>query len=257
MRIQPSMDLPTPPGVDAVMQGVQAAVSSAALVGFVAIGYTLIVLDRRRDASPARDDTQVGLKLALWGVILAGVLTAAGGCEDLLAFVLGGFKGGWKAMRGPLATIVAGALPVAAVWKLMLPRTNGAEKPYVERLALGAIAVLASAATLIGLQGFLTDLLAASPWAQIAAGLSQAGVWGGLAVLAASRLGLMSGWRAMPPRMPVAPMAPPMAPPGGAGMPPLGGGYPPPQGGGYPPQGGGYPPQGGGYPPQGGGWPGQ
>ncbi len=254
MTIQPSGDFPLP-GVGGLLRGVEAAASGAILIAFVAVGYTLLTLDRRREGSPNRDDTQIGLKLVLWGVVVAGVMVAAGGLEELLAFVLGGFKGGWKAMRGPIAAVAAGVLPAGAVWKLMLPRCNGAERPQVERLALGLIAVLTAATMMVGLNGFLAALLAGAPWATIASQLAKLGVWGGLGVLAATRLGLMSGWRAMPPRMP---MAPPMAPPmqGTPGMPPLGGGYPP-QGGYPPPQGGGYPPQGGGYPPQGGGggWP--
>ena len=97
-------DLPSMPRgggglADLVLGGAETAVAGALLVGFVAAGYALITIDRRRDGSTSRDDGQVGLKLALWGVIVAGVVMAAGGLGDLLAFVLGGFKGGWAGLE--------------------------------------------------------------------------------------------------------------------------------------------------------------
>ena len=66
-----------------------------------------MALDRRRDGSPSRDDGQIGLKLVLFGVLATAVIVTAAGTQQLLAFVLGGFKGGWAKMRGPLATMIA------------------------------------------------------------------------------------------------------------------------------------------------------
>ncbi|MCA9677416.1 MAG: hypothetical protein KC464_20500, partial [Myxococcales bacterium] len=225
-------DLPSMPRgggglADLVLGGAETAVAGALLVGFVAAGYALITIDRRRDGSTSRDDGQVGLKLALWGVIVAGVVMAAGGLGDLLAFVLGGFKGGWAGVRGSIATLAAGVGPAAAVWVMFLPRTNGNEKPQVERMALGLIGVIAAVGLFVGLDAFLSSLLAAGEWSEIAGALASLGVNGGLALLAINRLGSMSGWRQ--PVRPAMPMMPPMggAPPGGQQMPPLGGGYPP------------------------------
>jgi hypothetical protein len=252
--LQPGMPDPSS-FADAMIPAAGRAVAAALIVTFVVVAYFAILFDRRREGSPSRDDTQVGIKLVLWGLLVGAISLAAGGAESLLAFILGGFKGGWANMRGPLATIAAAAGVAAGVYLLFLPKTNHLERPQVERLAVGALAAILGAAALVSLDEFLNALLAGKPWADIAGGLAGVGVNGGLALLAVTRLGMMSGWRAAP-RIPQMPMAPPMTGQPQGGIPPLGGGYPP-QGGGYPPQGGGYPPQGGGYPPQGGGWPGQ
>jgi peptidoglycan biosynthesis protein MviN/MurJ (putative lipid II flippase) len=208
-------------------------------LAFVAVAYLVITLDRRRDGSPSRDDTQVGIKLVLWAIIAMAVVQAAGGIHQLLAFILGGFKG-WKA--DPLATMITGGGIAAVVFLLLLPRTNNLERPQVERYGVGLIGVLAALLATAWLDSFLGTLLAGAKWGTIATGLAGTGVYGGLAVLALFRLGGMSGWRAIP-KAPPMPMQPPMTgqpmPPPGTGMPPLGGGYPPQGGGGYPPQGGG------------------
>ena len=244
---------------DAMAPGIGRAMAASIIVAFVLIAYFAVLFDRRREGSPSRDDTQVGIKLVLWGLLVGAVGLAAFGATELLSFVLGGFKGGWASMRGPLATLAAAGAVGAGVYMLFLPKTNNAERPQAERFALGALGAILGAAALMALDEFLGALLAGKPWPEIAAGLAGVGVNGGLALLAITRLGAMSGWRAAPPRVPQMPMQPPMT---GQPPPPLGGGYPPQGGGygqgggGYPPQGGGYPPQGGGYPPQGGGgWP--
>lgn len=249
--LQPGMPDPSDM-LDAMGPSVGRALAGSLIVGFVLVAYFAILFDRRRENSPSRDDTQVGIKLVLWAILIGAVAMAAEGAEALLAFVLGGFKGGWSSLRGPLATIAAAGGVGAGVFLLFMPKTNNLERPQIERLAVGGLAALLGAAALLSLDEFLNALLAGKPWADIAKGLAGVGVNGGLGLLAITRLGAMSGWRAAP-RIPQMPMSPPMT---GQPPPPLGGGYPP-QGGGYPPQGGGYPPQGGGYPPQGGGWPGQ
>jgi hypothetical protein len=251
MDFQPGM--PDPGDMmEAMGPSVGRALAGSLIVGFVLIAYFAILFDRRREGSPSRDDTQIGIKLVLWALLIGAVAMAAGGAEALLAFVLGGFKGGWASLRGPLATIAAAGGVGAAVYLLFLPKTNHLERPQIERLAVGALAAILGAAALVSLDTFLNALLAGKPWAEIAEGLAGVGVNGGLGLLAVTRLGTMSGWRAAP-RVPPMPMSPPMT---GQPPQPLGGGYPPQ--GGYPPPGGGYPPPGGGYPPQGGGgWPGQ
>ncbi len=207
------------------------------VASFILVSYVVITLDRRRDASPSKDDTQVGIKLVIFGLMAAAVLSAANATEHLLAFVLGGFKGGWKAMRGPFASVIAMGAPAVGLYLFFLPRTNYQERPAVERLATGLVAAFAGAGTLVGLNAFLEYLFAGAPWADIASGLAKVGVWGGVAILSVMRLGTMSGWRAIP-KVPQMPMAPPMGQPmpPQQGMPPLGGGYPPQQGGGWPTQ---------------------
>lgn len=202
---------------------------------FVVLAYFAIQLDRRREGSTSRDDTQVGIKVVVFALMITAALTAAHAAQSLLAFVLGGFKGGWKSMRDPFASVVAFGGPAVAIYLLFLPRTNALERPAVERMAVGAVAAIAGGAALVGLDAFLRFLFAGADWVLISSGLAAVGVWGGVAVLAILRLGMLSGWRVIP-RVPQMPMMPPMGQPmpPQPGMPPLGGGYPP-QNGGWPP----------------------
>lgn len=221
-------------------QALAAIVSPAVLIPlFILIGYAFLSLDRRREGSPSRDDGQVGIKLLLFALLASSALFAASGAEAVLAFVLGGFKGGWDAVRGPLATVLALGGAGVAVYLLLLPRTNHLERPQVERLAIGLVGAVAGASALVGANSFIGNLLATKPWGEISSELAAVGVWGGAAVLAIIRLGTLSGWRAIPqvPQMPMMQQPPMMGgqPPPTQGMPPLGGGYPP-QGGGRPGQ---------------------
>jgi hypothetical protein len=216
---------------------------------FVGVGYLYLSLDRQRANSPSKDDTQAGIKLVLWALIIAGVALAAAGVDQLLGFIFGGFKGGSGPVRQAMPTILVGAVVVAGVGKALLPRTNNAKERQAERYALGFMGVSFGVQAIIALAGLLNGLFLSYPWGRTSGSLASLAVSGAIAFLAISRFGAASGW------VQAAPPAPPMQfpPQQGGGYPPQGGGYPP-QGGGYPPQGGGYPPQGGGYPPQGGGY---
>lgn len=229
-----------------------AILGTVAAIVFVGAGYFFISLDRQRETSPSKDDTQVGLKLVLYGLVLAGISIAAGGVTTLLSFIFGGFKGGSLPIRQALPTIIVGALVVVVIAKAMLPRTNAATHKQPERYLLGALGIQYGVVAIIAVNGLLSGLFLEAPWAYTSSNLASVAVSGAIAFLAISRFGSVAGWTAPPP-----PSPPMQYPPQGGGYPPQGGGYPPPQGGGYPPpQGGGYPPQGGGYggpPPQGGG----
>jgi hypothetical protein len=214
--------------------------------GFVVFAYLVITLDRRRDNSPSKDDTQVGLKLVLYGLALAGIQIAVGGVNTLLAYILGGFKGGAAPIKLALPPILVGGAAAVAMLAVLLPRTNAKASPQAERFAVGVLGVVYGAFAIGQATFFLTALFNSFPWAVTSSALAGLLVSGAIGFLAVNRLGALSNWTA-----PVKPMMP-MNPPG---YPQQGGGYPPQQGGGYPPQGGGYPPQGGGYPPQGGGYP--
>ncbi len=207
---------------------------------FVALGYFFILLDRRDDR-PSKDDKQVGSKLVLWAFILAGITMVLGGANTLIAFVLGGFKGGFGAIKFSLAGIISGVVIAGAFGLLFLPRTNNATAQQVERFAMGALALGAGLMAIGALNQLIIGLFAGMKWGQMSSSLATLVVHGAAAAFALTRHGAASGWTAPPPR----PQMPAPA------YPQQGGGYPP-QGGGYPPQGGGYPPQGGGYPPQGG-----
>ena len=120
---------------------------------FIIIAYLYITLDRQRATSPSKDDTQVGIKLTLFALILAGLGLAAGGLTQLLAFALGGFKGGSGGVKEALPPILVGAGVVAAVALALLPRTNNGTYRQVERFALGALAVSFAIPAIFGLNG--------------------------------------------------------------------------------------------------------
>jgi len=213
-------------------------------IGFVVGSYLVVTIDRGRANSPSKDDTQVGLKIVLYALALAGIGMAAIAVIDLLSFMLGGFKGGSIPIRHAIAPIVVGGGVAFAMGKLLLPRTNTATARQIERFALGALATQYGVIAMIGATGVINGLALDMGWQTTANGLATLAVSGALAFLSISRLGAASSW-SMPTPRPAAPSFPPQQ----------GGGFPPQQGGGYPPQGGGYGgPQGGGYPPQGGGY---
>src|SRR5689334_7012873 len=97
-------------------------------LAFMLFGYLAIAIDRRRERSTSRDYSQVGINQTLWFAISICMIYAVYGTEALLAFILGGFKGGWSEMRGPLATAIAGNVMAISLYILLLPRTNNAER---------------------------------------------------------------------------------------------------------------------------------
>lgn len=223
----------------------------AAVPMFVVFGYLFVLLDRREDR-PSKDDKQIGSKLVVWNLTLAGAVLALVGVFLLLKFVLGGFKGGGSAVKDALVPLISGGATAAAFALGLLPRTNNNTHPQIERFAMGALGFGAGLGTIAAFYMLVDSAVHGFHWQQVSMALAGLVVAGGTAGIALMRHGQLSGWTAAPPRP-----AAPMAPPGGGypgGYPQQGGGYPPQGGGGYPPQGGGYPPQGGGgYPPQGGG----
>jgi len=223
---------------------------AVAAIGFVAAAYLFVTIDRHRADSPSKDDKQVGLKLVLFGLVLAGVHYAAGGVTGVLAYILGGAKGGSGPMRAAIPSIVVGGAVVFAVYKVLLPRTNAAVQRQAERFMLGLLGLEYSVLAILGIHGFLTALFLDYGWNAMSGSIAWTGVYGAIGFLAISRFGAISGWT-MParPAGPAPMQFPPQGPQGGN---PPGGGFPPQGGSGYGPPGGGYPPQGGGYPPQGG-----
>ena len=226
-----------------------------ALAAFIFVGaaYFIITLDRQRATSPSKDDTQVGLKLVLYGLILAGISLAAQGAIGFLAYVFSGAKGGSGPIRMAFPPMLVGVAVVFAVAKVMLPRTNATTQRQPERYLLGALGLQYGVFAILGISGVLNGIFLEYPWAATSGSLASTIVSAAIGFVAINRFGAASGW-SMPAPPPPMQYPPQQGPPPGGGYPPQGGGYPP-QGGGYPPQGGGgYPPQGGGgYPPQGGG----
>ncbi|HEY4177444.1 MAG TPA: hypothetical protein VGM90_11445 [Kofleriaceae bacterium] len=237
----------------------------AQAIAFVAGAYFFIQWDKNRTGSANKDDTQVGLKLVLFAIILASISILTGGVEHLLGFILGGFKGGSMPVRASLPPIIVGGGAVFVVLKMLLPRTNHAEYPQSARFTVGWLALTYGVASVIHVYGFLMGLFTGAEWYRTSSELGAAFVSIAFAFPALRSFGGMSNWTEPPPpanpygAYPGGPSGPNMGVPG-SGMPPGGsGGYGPPgggapPGGGYgPPGGGGAPPGGGGYGPPGGG----
>jgi hypothetical protein len=258
------------------------------------LGYFYIFWDRRKDGSPNQGDGQVGIKLVLYTLLLVSLGLAVGAIESILGYILAagknqmGEKGAFPLKMG-IASLVAGGVGVAAIMFACLPLTNVREYPQVERFAVGAVALVAGLATVLGLQETLQNFFGkVDSWAPRAHALASFLVSAGLAGLAVMRFGSLSGWQS--PARAGLPGSAGYQPGAGYQQPQVGyqqpGGYSPQQPGGYPsPQQGGYPqagyqqaqqggyqqggyqqaqpgssglpsPQGSGYPPpQGGGYP--
>jgi len=243
--------------VDRMFAAVMQVIPIAVAVTFIGASYFIITIDRTRENSPSKEDTQVGIKLVLWAFIIAGIGLAAAGLNSILSFALGGFKGGSMMIRAALAPIVVGAGTVVMFGLVLLPKTNNATMKQPERYAFGVIGFVYGIQALFELTQVINGVFVSASWGQISSGLSGGVIHGAIGFMAIIMLGSKSGWAGpAPPQRMMQQLPGQQPPPQGGGYPPQGGGYPP-QGGGYPPQGGGgYPPQGGGgYPPQGGGYP--
>jgi hypothetical protein len=223
--------------------------AAVAALGFLLLAYFFLVWDARRSDSPNKDDGQIGLKVALYALMIVGIGIAAGGLSTLLHYALSGAKTGSGQLKVGLAHLIGGVVPVFAVAVLFLPRTNYRQYNKAARLAYGFLAAFYVASALGEFDGLVSNLIASSDWPSVtSASAANLIVFGGIGFYSLFRLGALSGWSA--PARPT-----PMAPSHSQGY-PQGGGYPQ----GYPPQGypqgygGGYgPPQGGGGYPQGGG----
>jgi len=192
-------------------------------VVFVAVGYLVISL-----RGMAKDDPQVGLKLVLFGLLLACIQLAARGASDFLGFALGGFKGGSTVAKEAIPPIMVGGVVGWVIAKLLIVRTNYATHRQIERFFLGTIGVAYGAAAIVVVDGTLTAVFTDAAWRHTAHGLATTGVVGALALYAISRFGALSGW-SVPVMAPPPPPAPP--PPSNATPPPIGYGPPPTDGG--------------------------
>lgn len=165
------------------------------------LGYFYIFWDRRRDQSINASDSQVGLKLVLYTLLLVSLGLAIGAIEDILGYILAagrnplGEKGAGPLKMG-IASLVAGGVGVAAIMFACLPLTNAREYPQVERFAVGAVALVAGLATVLGLEDTLQSFFGKTPgWPPKAHALASFLVSTGLAVLAIIRFGSLSGWQ--------------------------------------------------------------
>src|SRR5262245_41817984 len=122
------------------------------VAAFLALGYFAVLIDRRREGSPSAADTQVGIKLVLYGLAITGVLLVVTGLEHLFQFVLGGFKP-TETLKQAGADLVAGGFVALGVLALALPKTNARSMPQVERFAWGVIALYTGLISVFALHG--------------------------------------------------------------------------------------------------------
>lgn len=190
---------------------------------FVVVGYLVIAL-----RGMGKDDPQVGLKLVLFGLLLACIQLAARGASDFLGFALGGFKGGSTVAKEALPPIIVGGVIGWVIAKLQLARTNHATHRQIERFFLGTVGAIYGAGAIVSVDAALTAIFTDAAWRHTAHGLATTAVVGALAVYAISRFGALSGW-SVPVTAPLPP--PPAPPPANVTPPPIGYGPPPSDGG--------------------------
>jgi hypothetical protein len=122
----------------------------------------------------------------------------------------------------------------------VLPRTNAAALPQVERFALGLLGVVYGVRAMFGAVATLDDLVTGAAWAETSSSLATAGIGAAVAGFAVSRLAQRSGWMTTAPPPPLQQQAAPspFAPPQPAGAPQAPHGYygPPPGGNPYQPR---------------------
>src|SRR5689334_14595388 len=176
------------------MGGIPAILAMALPVMYVGGGYFILTLDRQRANSISKDDTQAGLKLVLFGLMIAGVTLAAGGIDGLISFALGGFKGGSGPIKMALPPILVGGGTVAVVALAFLPRTNHATYRQAERYGLGLLAVYYGIQMISSLNLVVSGLFAGAPWQATSSPLASFLVGGALAVVSIIRFGSVSGW---------------------------------------------------------------
>src|SRR5215475_5284078 len=105
-------------------------------IGYAFLALIVITLDRFRPNSTSKDDNQLELKILLYGLALAALFLGADGVHQLLAFMLGGFKGGGDMIKPLVAPIIIGGGAFAVIWAALLPRTNTATARGAEAIAL-------------------------------------------------------------------------------------------------------------------------
>jgi hypothetical protein len=165
------------------------------------LGYFYIFWDRRKDNSLNQGDGQVGIKLVLYTLLLVSLGLAVGAIEEILGYILAaGRNAAGEKGAGPLkmgiASLVAGGVGVAAILFACLPFTNAREYPQVERFAVGAVALVAGLATVLGLEATLQSFFGKVPgWPAKAHSLASFLVSAGLAGLSIMRFGSLSGWQ--------------------------------------------------------------
>ena len=160
---------------------------------FIVLGYFAVVIDRRRDNSSSRDDHNVGVKLVLFALVIAGVLILVGGLQQLFAWAFGGFKA-TDQLKEAAANFVTGGFVVMTLIVFALPRTNSRTAPQVERFALGVIALFTGLTTIGALNDVIRFVFMGEQWPKIGGSLAQVIAHALVAGLSIARLGRLSNW---------------------------------------------------------------
>jgi len=189
--------------VDALLGPLAGAMGYMLVIGaptFLILAYFFVVWDKRQADSPSADDTQIGLKLGLFFLAIIGLGMAVSGASMFLHYLLSGAKTGSFAIKTGIASILSGGIVVGGVWFVFLPRTNYNQYPKATRLTLGYISVVTGLVSAVSLNFFIIGLFNSASWRGNSVNFANLLIFGGLAVVALSRFGALSGWTAPPPR---------------------------------------------------------
>lgn len=262
-------------------------IAAALAINVAVVIYVLLFWGQRSAGECSwREDDQLGLKVIVAALILAGTALFAVGLQNLLHLLLT-FKDFGSRTKALLPDLLVGALVLGGAIMFAVPKTNHDKQPKALRLTAGAIALTSVIATVLALDALLDDVFHLRDWKVIADSLTQvltaAIVFAGSGYMYAKMIGIEVPDIPMPSDQPQQqqqqyqqpqqgyqqpqqgqpqqqgfqqqPQAgyqqPPQQPPQQGGYPPQVGGAAPPRPGAPPAPSGGPPP--GGYPPPGGG----
>ena len=281
---------PSIPGVPAI--GGFGTIAAAAALPIAGAIYVLLFWGKRSSAECSwREDDQIGLKVIVGTMIMMGTALLAGGLQGLLHLLLT-FKNFVPTIKVVLPDLLVGAAVLGGAVMFAVPKTNHAAQPKVLRLTAGAIVLVATIATVMGLDSLLKTIFLWPSWSAVVESLTSlltaVAVMGGSGYMYAKMIGVEVPDIPMPQQQQMqqqpaqqqyqqqaayqqpaagqpqqaAYQQPAQPQPAQQYQQPQQQAYPPQQGGGYPPPqgGGGYPPpQGGGSAPPrpggGGGYP--
>jgi hypothetical protein len=159
------------------------------------LAYLFTAWERRREGADD-SDTQVGLKLVLYTLMVVALGMAASGLSAAAFWLVSGTQAGFDTLKGGLGSIIAGGGVLVALFLLVLPRTNAATETRSSRFFLGYVAAVSGLIAIASIDSLANSLIYWSDWASVAGPLSSVIVYGGLAFLALNRFGVLSGWTA-------------------------------------------------------------
>lgn len=128
--------------------------------------YFLLVWGQRAPESKWKADDQIGVKMIAVALVLLGTVLFSTGLQGLLHLLLT-FKEFGARMKEILPHLLVGAATLGAAVLFVIPRTNHEQFPKAMRLTTGAIALLATVATIWSLDNLLVTVFKWPGWSQV------------------------------------------------------------------------------------------